>query len=259
MQQYKMGFIGGGRVAKILLHGWQRAAKLPEQVIVTDTNPEVLEKLKKELPAIKTVVNNPLVPAECDIVIIGLHPPAVMDVLQTIKSTVQPSAIIVSLAPKISITRISEALPECKNIVRINPNAPSIVNSGFNPMAFSKAIGSQEKKTIINLFSVLGECPEIPEALLESFALITAMGPTYLWFQLYELQELARTFGLSADILKSAMPKMLNGTVKTMYESGLTPAGVMDLVPVKPLAEDELTIRGFYQHRLTALYNKLKS
>ena len=85
------------------------------------------------------------------------------------------------------------------------------------------------------------------------------MGPTYFWFQLYELQELAKSFGISSHTLKDAIPKMLNGAAKTMYESGLTPAEVMDLVPVKPLGEEEATIKGLYQNRLNALYTKLKS
>jgi pyrroline-5-carboxylate reductase len=49
---------------------------------------------------------------------------------------------------------------------------------------------------------------------------------------LYSLGEL---FGLSADEANRAVLSMTAGAVKTMQESGLTPAGVIDLVPVKPL------------------------
>jgi pyrroline-5-carboxylate reductase len=44
-----------------------------------------------------------------------------------------------------------------------------------------------------------------------------------------------------------------------MFESGLTPAEVMNLIPVKPLAEEEPIIKEYYRNRLTALYKKLKS
>jgi pyrroline-5-carboxylate reductase len=259
MHNYTIGFIGGGRITKILLHGWKRAGNLPTHITVTDTNTVVLEYLKKVFPEIKTVVNNPKLSAECDVIFIGLHPPVVNDTLQAIKAVVKPSSIVISLAPKISIAKISEALPECKNIVRINPNAPSIVNAGYNPIAFSKSIGNTEKKTVIDIFGVLGDCPEVSEELLEAFAMTTAMGPTYLWFQLYQLHELAISFGIPNDILKEAIPKMLDGSVKTMYESGLTPTEVMDLIPVRPLGEDEPAIKGYYQNRLNALYKKLKS
>lgn len=259
IQEITIGFIGGGRMSKILLQGWKHADKLPDQVVVTDINPDVLERLKRKFPTIQTAVDNPFLPAECDIVILGLHPPAVGEILRKINKNLRPSSILISLAPKISIAKISETITECKNIVRINPNAPSIVNTGYNPIAFAKNMGSTERRTVLELFVILGDCPEVPEYLLESFAMITAMGPTYLWFQLYELQDLAKTFGLTAETLKEAIPKMVYGTIRTMYEADLTPAEVMDLIPVKPLGEEELAIRGFYRDRLTGLYNKLRS
>jgi pyrroline-5-carboxylate reductase len=259
MTHTSIGFIGGGRVAKIILHGWKRAGTLPGKITVSDSYADALQKLKNDVHQIETVVNNAKIPAASDIVIIGVHPPVVNEVLQEIKFVLKPTAIVISLAPKISITKISEALGGFENVVRVNPNAPSIVNAGYNPIAFSHTINDVQRKTVLDLFLALGDCPEVSEQLLEAYAMTTAMGPTYLWFQLYELQELAKSFGIPPDALKDAIPKMIHGAVKTMYESGLTPAEVMDLLPVKPLSDDELAIKGFYQNRLNALYKKLKN
>jgi pyrroline-5-carboxylate reductase len=175
------------------------------------------------------------------------------------KAVVKPSTIVVSLAPKISITKISEGLGGLKNIARVIPNAPSIVNEGYNPITFSPEISAESKLTILKLFRPLGETHEVAEELLEAYALFTGMGPTYFWFQLYELQELIKSFGISPKAIQDGLSKMLNGAMKTMYESGLTPAEVMNLIPVKPLCEEESAIKGFYQNRLTALHKKLKS
>jgi pyrroline-5-carboxylate reductase len=256
---HSIGFIGGGRVVKIILKGWRRVGKLPNIIVVSDNNADVLNKLKNEFQHIETIVSNAKVPAACDIIIIGLHPPVVSEILQEIKSVVNPSALVISLAPKVSIAKLSEGLGGLKNIARINPNAPSIVNAGYNPVAFSSTISEDRRKTVLELFGMLGDCPEVSEELLEAYAITTAMGPTYFWFQLYELQELAKSFCISDNILKDAIPKMLNGAAKTMYDSGLTPTEVMDLVPVKPLGEEEAVIKGFYQNRLNSLYKKLKS
>ncbi len=83
-------------------------------------------------------------------------------------------------------------------------------------------------------------------------------GPTYLWFQLYELQNLAKSFGIPAGTLKNAIPTIIHDATKTMSESGLSPSEVMNLAPVKPLGEED-AIKGFYQNRLNAMYKKLKS
>jgi pyrroline-5-carboxylate reductase len=84
------------------------------------------------------------------------------------------------------------------------------------------------------------------------------MGPTYLWFQLYELQEISKTFGLSAAEVQSGITKMMEGAVATMYKSGFTPDEVMDLIPVKPLETEEEYIKNAYKEKLEALYKKLK-
>jgi pyrroline-5-carboxylate reductase len=258
MDTQSIGFIGGGRVAKIILQGWKRAQMLPAHIIVIDTNPETLESLKKDFPVIETTVDNSAIPAACDVVFLGLHPPVFGKIIQEIKAVVKSSTLVVSLAPKISIAKLTEGLGGLKNIARVIPNAPSIVNEGYNPVAFSPEISADAKQTILKLFRPLGEIPEVEEELLEAYALFTAMGPTYFWFQLYELQELIKSFGISQKAIRDVLPKMLRGVVKTMFESGLTPAEVMNLVPVKPLSQEETVIKGFYQDRLTALYNKLK-
>jgi pyrroline-5-carboxylate reductase len=51
---------------------------------------------------------------------------------------------------------------------------------------------------------------------------------------------------------------MLKGAIETIDESGLSPDEVMDLIPVKPLGEDEAAIRNAYRTKLTGLYQKLK-
>jgi pyrroline-5-carboxylate reductase len=259
MATQSIGFIGGGRVTKIMLNGWKRANKLPAQIVVTDINSDVLETLKKDFPSIEIVLNNATVPAACDVVFIGLHPPVIVDVLQKIKAIVKPASLIVSLAPKISIAKLTDGLGGLENIARVIPNAPSIVNAGYNPLTFSKNIHPEKKIVVLDLFLPLGESPEVKEELLEAYALFTGMGPTYLWFQLYELQNIIQSFGLSTQAVEEGLSKMIHGSVKTMLDSGLSPSDVMNLIPVKPLGEEEQAIKGFYKNRLTALYNKLKS
>jgi pyrroline-5-carboxylate reductase len=138
------------------------------------------------------------------------------------------------------------------------PNAPSIMNRGYNPVAFSRGISAEEKSSLLKLFEVLGECPEVPEEDLEAYAIIAAMGPTYFWFQWHALAELGESFGLNESSVREAIAKMMSGAVDTMFASSLKPEEVMDLVPVKPLAEEEESIKTMYRTRLSSLFDKLK-
>lgn len=254
-----IGLIGSGRITRIMLSGWQRAGRLTQKIVVSDPNLATLQQLQAAFPEITIAHNDNAQPAACDLVFIALHPPMVKEALAQIASVLQPNAVVISLAPKISITALTAMLGGFQRIVRMNPNAPALVNQGFNPVIFAPALAATDKAELLDFFKVLGECPEIPEEHLEAYAILTAMGPTYLWFQLYELLALGQSFGLSAQAAATGIAAMVHGTAATMQESGLTPAQVTDLVPVKPLSDDEATIKNLYHTKLTALFKKLTS
>ena len=100
--------------------------------------------------------------------------------------------------------------------------------------------------------------PVVDEKKLEAYAIVSAMGPTYFWFQLYKLKELAISFGFTESEANEAITDMINGSIKTMF-SDLPKQEVLDLIPVKPLGENETEIVKLYEDKLTGLYNKLKT
>jgi pyrroline-5-carboxylate reductase len=258
MKIKSLGFIGGGRITGIILEGLDRKDKRPKAVFVSEMNPEVGAKLTDRFPDIKISAGDVKGPASAAMVFIALHPPAVMGSLGGIKGHLKKDAVVVSLAPKLALAQLSAGLGGFDRIVRLIPNAPSVVNKGFNPIAFSTAFSGDEKKEIRKFFEVFGDCPEVKEENLEAYAILTAMGPTYLWFQIEELKEIGLSFGLSAKEVEKALAKMVKGAVKTLFESKRTPAEVMDLVPLKPIGEDEEAIRNIYRTKLKGLYAKLK-
>jgi len=50
---------------------------------------------------------------------------------------------------------------------------------------------------------------------------------------------------------------MVEGASRTMSESGLSPAEVMDLIPVRPLSAIEPIVKEAYVTTLSGLYRKL--
>ncbi|HWQ65460.1 MAG TPA: NAD(P)-binding domain-containing protein [Methanospirillum sp.] len=251
--------IGAGRVIRILLQGMTKKDNLPDRIIVVDTNADILRNLKQSFPMIetKTAIDESVTTA--NFIVIALHPPAVVDMIKSITPIIGQESILVSLAPKIKTTMINQITGGKNPVIRMIPNAPSLVNEGYNPVFFGPGCSDQVRKTFTDLMAPLGTMPEVAEETLEAYAVITAMGPTYLWFQLVELIRLGESFGLSTDEANRAVLSMTAGAVKTMQESDLTPAGVMDLVPVKPMADHEETIKGMYTRSLTGLYGKLTS
>ncbi|MCF7674591.1 MAG: NAD(P)-binding domain-containing protein [Akkermansiaceae bacterium] len=252
-----IGFIGGGRVTGIILEGWRRQNALPANIMVSDCNAGTLAKLKERFPHLETVEDNPAAAAR-EIVFLAVHPPVMAEVAAEIKSSLKPGATVVSLAPKFTLAKLSEMLGGFQRLARVIPNAPSVVGCGFNPAAFAPGITPADKALLCALLEPLGEHPEVAESKLEGYALLTGMGPTYLWFQLQALREVAAGFGLDDAEIARGLEQMVGGAVATLLESGLAPAAVMDLIPVKPLAEMESQVTECYHTRLAALYQKIK-
>lgn len=257
MSNQSIGFVGGGRIVHILLEGWRRADALPANVVVSDCNAAALMKLKARFPGVRTTAESRLAAMQ-DIVFLAVHPPVMAEVAAGIKGSHKPGAVVVSLAPKFTVAKLTELLGGFARLARVIPNAPSVIGAGFNPIAFAPPLTTEEKTELISLLSPLGECPEVPEKNLEAYAVLTAMGPTYLWFQLQALREVATGFGLSDAEITPALKRTVCGAARTLLESGLTPAEVMDLIPVKPLAEMEPQVSEMYRTRLPAIHEKIK-
>jgi pyrroline-5-carboxylate reductase len=257
MSNKTIGFIGGGRITRIFLEGWQRAGQLPGQVVVSDCNAETLAKLKSRFPTVETSAQSAAAASQ-DIVILAVHPPVMAEVAAAIKGSLKPGALVVSLAPKFTVAKLSELLGGFARLARVIPNAPSVVNFGFNPVAFGAALTVADKADLSGLLSPLGECPEVAEEKLEAYAVLSAQGPTFLWFQLQALREVVAGFGLSEAEIAPALKRMVCGAARTLLESGLTPAEVMELIPVKPLADMEAQVTEMYRTRLPAIYQKIK-
>jgi len=181
-----------------------------------------------------------------------------MEAINTIKNSIKEGALIISLAPKITIEKLQMILPQISNIARMNPNAGTYVNKGYNPVCFAATANHSLKMEFLNIFEKLGKVPVVPENKIEAYALISAMGHTYFWFQLQQLKELAINFGLSEKEAKETITAMMWGTTETLFNSNLKYEDVINLVPVKPLLDHENTIKEFYKTCLNELFLKIK-
>lgn len=256
MKTKSLGFIGGGRITRIILHALVNKKAIFESISVFDTNQETLQALKLQFPFIQSI-SSASEAARKDIVFLALHPPMIMETLEKIKDEVSPQTIFISLAPKITIAKMATVLP-ITQIVRLIPNATSIINHGYNPVTFAPGMSEIQKWYILEMLNLLGHTLETTEEKLEGYALLSAMLPTYFWFQWNELETIGTQFGLSNAECRESIYETLNAALNAMYRSGKCPADLMDLIPVKPIGENEEQIKAIYREKLTAVYEKIK-
>lgn len=252
-----IGFIGGGRITFLLLQALKNRHALPAQIVVADPNEANLKKVQAISPESISISADNREAAGADIVFLAVHPPAAPSVLKELRGEMAESAVLVSFVPTFSFQKLQAGLGGFDRLVRIIPNAPSIINKGYNPVAFHSAILQEDKARLLHFFYHWGAAPEVDEKLLEACAIIAAMGPTYFWFQWLELQRLAQEFGMKEDAAKDAIAGMLHGAVDTLLKSDLSPAEVLDLIPAYPLKENEEAVREIFSGKLSGLHRKL--
>lgn len=256
MKTKSLGFIGGGRITKIFLQALTNKKFEFQSVVVFDTNADVLAALKQQFPNI-VVAETPEQVAQQTTVFIALHPPMIMESLGKIAETVSSDALVISLAPKINIEKIESKL-KTSNIARMIPNATSFINEGVNPVTFAAGFNETEKAEVLDLLQLLGTTFEVAETKLEAYAILSAMLPTYFWFQWKELTKLGDPMGLTEEESSVAVHQTLQAAINLYFESGLSPEQVMDLIPVKPIGESQPQIAEIYQSKLLGLFEKIK-
>ncbi|MGC8927092.1 MAG: pyrroline-5-carboxylate reductase family protein [Myxococcota bacterium] len=257
MKINSLGFIGGGRITRIILNALKNSSALPEVIKVSDVNPTILNGIKERFAEITMTTGDNLSVIDVDLLFLAVHPQVIKDMISQIKDMLRKDNIIISLAPKFTIKQIRELLGYDAKIVRMIPNANTYCNRGFNPISFGENIDADESKTLKDFFSKLGESPVVNEDILEAYAVITGMGPAYLWFQFKRLFELGREFGMSDEEAKEAIFKMISGAVYTLFKSGLSFEEVIDLIPVKPLSKYEAEIINIFDTKLREIYKNL--
>nr|WP_320021587.1 NAD(P)-binding domain-containing protein [uncultured Draconibacterium sp.] len=257
MKTKTIGFIGGGRITKIFLQAFQNKKVAFENVKIFEPNSETLSALKELFPAIE-IAESAQDAAKQQLVVLAVHPPVMAETLAAIKDVVTEDMQVLSLAPKVTIEKIAGALGTSK-VVRMIPNATSFINKGYNPMSFHPGTNKKAKKSFLKLVKALGKNFEVDENKLEGYAIVSAMLPTYFWFQWEEMLKVAEATGLDEKEAKKAVEVTLKKSHSIFFKSGMSASEVKDLIPVKPIGEAEEQIKEIYQTKLLGLYEKIKA
>lgn len=242
-------------MARILLGGWARAGVLPSQVMVIDPDPAALAQLIESAPVVRVAGLSDV--AAADIVIVAVPPPAATSTSVQLRDLVTSESVILSLVPSVPLARICQELGDDRQVARMIPNAPSIVGAGYNPIAFGAALHGAARAALLALLAPFGPSPEVPDEQLEAYAVLTAMGPTYLWPQFYALVDLAGKMGLDPGAAMEGLTAMVQGALRTMTDADLSPQQIRDLIPARPLAEPVGVISAAYGEILTVLHARL--
>ena len=256
MKTKTLGFIGGGRITRIILQAFKNKNAEFDSIIVFDPDKKTTDALKEQYSEI-VIAGSPETAAKQDIVFLAIHPPILMETLDKIKDVVNDESVLISLAPKITLEKMAQVIP-ASMLIRMIPNASSYINKGYNPVTFHGSFADKLKQSLMEIFKLLGKTLEVDESKLEGYAIVSAMLPTYFWFQWKKMEEIAVQTGFTEKKSRKIIRATLSRSLKLFYKSGLSSDEVMDLIPVKPIGEYEEEIESIFQTKLLELYDKIK-
>jgi len=256
MSTTRIGFIGSGRVTAFMIEGLRRGRK-DLSFSVMDANPSVSESLARSAPGVTDSGSSYEAVGKADVLFIALHPQNMQAGCEAVAPFLGKTTLVISLAPKATIHALSAWLGTDK-IARYLPNAATSEGKGYNPVAWNAPLNDDDRARARDLLSSLGDMPEVDESNIETYAVLSAMGPTYLWPLLDEMIVSGVRYGLTPDESTRLVSRMAVACAEMVETSGRDYATRMNMIPSKPMADIEQDLRGLFRTKLDAIHAKLK-
>lgn len=198
-----IAILGAGSMGGAILHGLVGSGLAPR---VTVTNRSAAKAA--ELAGLAGVTSlaladepgaNAAAAAEADIVLIGVKPLMVPDLLREIAPALRPGTIVVSLAAGVTIATFEGIVDEGIPVVRAMPNTPAVVGKAVTGLSAGTAASAADLALVRGLFETCGVVIEVPEAQIDALSTISGSGPAYVFLLIEDLTEAARGKGFSDE------------------------------------------------------------
>ena len=157
---------------------------------------------------------------------------------------------------------LAALLPPATSVVRVNPNSPTRVGAGFNPVTYGSAVTSEARALVARFLVVLGETVEIDDAQMNLYTALTAVGPTYFLPVLDAMITAGLEGGLSREAAVAAATATARGTAVLAAERAENPEQLKLYTGLRPLRDSE--VRDIVKQaiteagvRMTALQQKI--
>ena len=178
----KIGFIGSGHIAEILINRFLESGTAEGPLIVV-SEPDVSRRTELKLKyGIRDVKDNADAANSCDIIFICVHPNIVPSVINDLKSVNMDKKVLISVAAGIPLSFYESSIENIK-AVRILPNPPSRVGEGAVPVTFNNNVLPEERASLLELIGALGRCFSVSEDKIDIFTSISSPAPLLYYFE----------------------------------------------------------------------------
>lgn len=188
-----------------------------------------------------------------DIVVIGVKPAMVVDLLREIASDLQEGAIVVSLAAGTTIAAMEAALPAGAKVMRAMPNTPATLGKAVTGLAANAAATDEDRAVVRGAFETVGAVIETDEPGIDALSTISGSGPAYVFLLIEELTKAAVGKGFSDADARLMAEQTFIGAAALLDATGEDPAELRRRV-TSPKGTTERAIAVLQEARLDEVF-----
>lgn len=220
----RVAVLGCGTLGAVIVRGLQHAqGRRAYELLVTQRTRERALEVTRRLGVV-CETDNPGACERATIVLLAVRPESMLDLLQTISTSVRPGTLCISVAAGISLRVYEERLPPDVSVVRALPTPMMTVRRGLVAMSASVRAEAVHVEKARRLFGLL--CEEallVPEQDLNLFAALHGSSAALLYRFIDALLRAAGEDPRRGFSSRSVMAAMLEGVARTLVKSDESP------------------------------------
>ncbi len=214
----RTAFLGTGSMSGAILRGLLAAGAPADRFRATTRTAASAERLRALGVDASAVENdadaNRAAVQGARLVVLGVKPFAVADLLREIADALEPNAIVVSVAVGIRSATMEALLPPSIRVVRALPNTPVAVGRGVTGLSAGARADPAAVDEAAALFSASGSVVRVEEPRLDALSAVSGSGPAYVFLLIEQWERAAVSLGFTP----AEAAVLVQGTVRGAME-----------------------------------------
>lgn len=230
MPHIRVAVLGAGKMGGILLQAFLKENLFaPSQIRATVGHPERALALSTQW-GVDVSTDNLAAASQSDLILIGVKPFQVPELIEEIKPALTPSKTIVSFAASVRTRSIEDAAGIQIGVIRAMPNTPSALGAGAAGLCRGRYVREEQMELAQRIFKTVGRTVVVDEKHMDAVTGLSASGPAYVYIIIEALAEAGVKVGLPRDTATQLAAQTAYGAAKMVLETGYHPALLKDAV-----------------------------
>ena len=226
----RVAVLGAGKMGGILLQAFLKQNLFaPEQIHATVGHPERAVALSTQW-GVDVNTNNLEAVRKADLILLGVNPFQVADLMAEIQPALRADQLLVSFAAAVTTGAIEEAAGLELAVVRAMPNTPAALGAGATAMCRGRFVKDEQMELAQRLFETVGRAVVVQEKHMNAVTGLSGSGPAYVYIIIEALAEAGVKVGLPRDTATELAAQTVFGSAKMVLETGYHPALLKDAV-----------------------------